>query len=66
MKEIRILQLLEIMNKENNYADDIWKACLDKKGKRHKRKDISNSLKKLQWLGFIKKNKNFKYGCLLQ
>ena len=57
MKEILILQLLQIMNKENNYADDIWKTCLDKKGKRHKRKDISNSLKKLQWLGFIKKNK---------
>jgi hypothetical protein len=57
MKEILISQLLKNMNEENNYEDDIWKACLDKKGKRHKRKDISNSLKKLQWLGFIKKNK---------
>ena len=38
-----------------NYADDVWKTCLDKKGKRYKRKDISNSLKKLEILGFIKK-----------
>jgi hypothetical protein len=57
MKEILISQLLKNMNEENNYEDDIWKTCLDKKGKRHKRKDISNSLKKLQGLGFIKKIK---------
>jgi len=40
---------------EGNYADDIWKTCLNEKGKRYKRKDISNSLKKLEILGFIKK-----------
>ena len=40
---------------EGNYADDIWKTCLDEKGKRYKRKDINNSLKKLVVLGFIKK-----------
>ena len=40
-----------------NYADDIWKTCLDEKGKRYKRKDINNSLKKLVILGFIKKNR---------
>ena len=57
MKEISISELLQIMSQENNYADDIWKTCLDKKGKRHKRKDITNSLKKLQVLGFIKKIK---------
>jgi len=57
MKEILISQLLKNINEENNYEDDIWKTCLDKKGKRHKRKDISNSLKKLQDLGFIKKIK---------
>ena len=57
MKEILISQLLKNMNEENNYEDDIWKTCLDKKGKRHKRKDISNALKKLQGLGFIKKIK---------
>ena len=57
MKEILISQLLKNMHEENNYEDDIWKTCLDKKGKRHKRKDISNSLKKLQGLGFIKKIK---------
>ena len=39
----------------DNYADDIWKTCLDEKGKRYKRKDINNSLKKLVVLGFIKK-----------
>ena len=43
------------MNQENNYEDDIWKTCLDEKGKRYRRKDISNSLKKLEALGFIKK-----------
>jgi len=40
-----------------NYADDIWKTCLDEKRKRYKRKDINNSLKKLEILGFIKKIK---------
>ena len=35
----------------DNYADDIWKTCLDEKGKRYKRKDIKNSLKKLVVLG---------------
>ncbi len=40
-----------------NYADDIWKTCLDEKRKRYKRKDINNSLKKLEILGFIKKNR---------
>mgnify|MGYP003991478555 FL=1 len=40
MKEISITHILNNMNDENNYADDIWKACLDKKGKRYKRKDI--------------------------
>jgi len=45
------------MADESNYADDIWKNCLDEKGKRYKRKDISNSLKKLIILGFIKKIK---------
>jgi len=43
------------MANERNYADDVWKACLNEKGKRFKRKDISNSLKKLETLGFIKK-----------
>ena len=42
---------------EGNYADDIWKKCLDEKGKRYKRKDIDHSLKKLVVLGFIKKNR---------
>ena len=45
------------MSDENNYSDDIWKSCLDKKGKRYQRKDITHSLKKLEILGFIKKNK---------
>ena len=45
------------MNKENNYEDDLWKICLDGKGKRHRRKDISNSLKKLEALGFVKKTR---------
>jgi hypothetical protein len=55
VKEISISLLLESMADEGNYADDIWKTCLNEKGKRHKRKDISNSLKKLETLGFIKK-----------
>jgi hypothetical protein len=55
MKEISISLLLKNMSEESNYADDLWKTCLDEKGKRHKRKDINNSLKKLEGLGFIKK-----------
>jgi repressor of nif and glnA expression len=57
MKEISISSLLKNMSDENNYSDDIWKSCLDKKGKRYQRKDITHSLKKLEILGFIKKNK---------
>lgn len=57
MREIPISLLLKNMADESNYADDIWKNCLDEKGKRYKRKDISNSLKKLIILGFIKKIK---------
>jgi hypothetical protein len=57
MKEISISLLLKNIGDENNYADDIWKICLDEKGKRYKRKDIDNSLKKLAVLGFIKKNR---------
>ena len=57
MKEISIALLLRNMIQENNYEDDLWKRCLDEKGKRYKRKDISNSLKKLEALGFIKKNR---------
>ena len=57
MKEISISFILNNMNNENNYEDDIWKTCLDEKGKRYKRKDISTALKKLTVLGFLKKNK---------
>jgi len=57
MKEISISLLLKNMNQENNYEDDLWKTCLDEKGKRYRRKDISNSLKKLEKLGFVKKVK---------
>ena len=45
------------MTEKNNYADNIWKTCLNEKGKRYKIKDIINSLKKLEGLGFIKKIK---------
>ncbi len=55
MKEISISTLLDSMADAGNYADDIWKTCLDEKRKRYKRKDINNSLKKLEILGFIKK-----------
>ena len=55
MKEISISLLLKKMTEENNYADDIWKTCLNEKGKRYKIKDIKNALKKLEALGFIKK-----------
>lgn len=55
MKEISISLFLKNMNQENNYEDDLWKTCLDEKGKRFRRKDINNSLKKLEVLGFIKK-----------
>ena len=57
MKEISISLLLKNMTQEDNYEDDIWKTCLDEKGKRYRRKDISNSLKKLEALGFVKKVK---------
>ena len=57
MKEISISLLLKNMAQESNYADDVWKTCLNEKGKRYRRKDISNSLKKLVILGFIKKVK---------
>ncbi|MDH3822693.1 MAG: hypothetical protein OES19_03025, partial [Nitrosopumilus sp.] len=55
MKEISISLLLKNMVEENNYADDIWKTCLNEKGKRYKIKDIKNALNKLEALGFIKK-----------
>lgn len=55
MKEIPISLLLKNITEENNYADDIWKTCLNEKGKRYKIKDIKNALKKLEALGFIKK-----------
>jgi hypothetical protein len=55
VKEISISTLLDSMADAGNYADDIWKTCLDEKRKRYKRKDINNSLKKLEILGFIKK-----------
>lgn len=57
MKEISISALLKKMSKSNNYEDDLWKNCLDEKDKRFRRKDISNSLKKLENLGFVKKIK---------
>jgi hypothetical protein len=57
VKEISISSLLDSMANTGNYADDIWKTCLDEKKKRYKRKDINNSLKKLEILGFIKKNR---------
>ena len=57
MKEIPISSLLKNISDGNNYSDDIWKSCLDGKGKRYQRKDINNSLKKLEMLGFIKKTK---------
>ena len=57
MKEISISLLLDSMADTGNYADDIWKTCLDEKRKRYKRKDINSSLKKLEILGFIKKNR---------
>ena len=52
MKEISISSILKCINDENNYADDIWNNCLNEKEKRYRRKDISNSLKKLEKLGF--------------
>ena len=55
MKEISISLLLKNVTEENNYADDIWKTCLNEKGKRYKIKDIKTALKKLEALGFIKK-----------
>ena len=57
MKEISIALLLKNMNQENNYEDDLWKIYLDEKGKRYRRKDISYSLKKLEALGFVKKDR---------
>ncbi|KAF6247722.1 hypothetical protein C6990_04610 [Nitrosopumilus sp. b3] len=57
MKEISIESLLKSMNQENNYEDDLWKTCLDEKGKRYRRKEITSSLRKLERLGFIKRTK---------
>ena len=57
MKEISIERILESMNEEKNYADSIWRTCLNEKRKRYKMKEIVNSLKKLEALGFVKKNK---------
>ncbi len=48
------------MSDENNYADSIWKTCLNTKGKRYNVKDIVKALKKLEVLGLIKKIKNSK------
>ena len=55
MKEISISLLLKTLTEDNNYADDIWKTCLNEKGKRYQIKDIKIALKKLEVLGFIKK-----------
>lgn len=60
MSEISIEWILENMNEEKNYADSIWRTCLNEKGKRYKMKEIVSSLKKLEVLGFVKKNKSSK------
>lgn len=57
MNEISITQLLSNMSQEKNYEDDLWKICLNKKGQRYRRKDISTALKKLVSLGLVKKTK---------
>ena len=60
MKEIPINLLLKNISDENTYVDDVWKTCLNIKGKRYNVKDIVRALKKLETLGLIKKNKNSK------
>ena len=60
MKEIPIDLLLKNISDENNYVDNVWKTCLNSKGKRYNVKDIVKALKKLESLGFIKKIKNSK------
>ena len=60
MKEIPIDLLLKNISGKNTYVDDVWKTCLNVKGKRYNVKDIVKALKKLETLGLIKKNKNSK------
>ena len=60
MKEIPIDLLLKNLSNDNIYVDDVWKTCLNVKGKRYNVKDIVKALKKLESLGLIKKNKNSK------
>ncbi len=55
MKEISIDLILKNISNENNYIDDIWRTCLNVKGKRYNVKDIVKALKKLEILGLIKK-----------
>jgi len=56
MQVISIEYILRCMPNEKNYFDNIWKMCLNEDKKRYNRIKFSNTLKKMEELGHIKKH----------
>ena len=55
MKDISINSILDSMNGETAYLTDMWEKCVDEKRKRYPRNKFSLVLKKMEELGYLKK-----------
>ena len=55
MKDISINSILESMNGDTAYLTDMWENCVDEKRKRYRRNKFSLVLKKMEELGYLKK-----------
>ena len=55
MKDIAINSILESMNGDTAYLTDMWENCVDEKRKRYPRNKFSLVLKKMEELGYLKK-----------
>jgi len=55
MKDIAINAILDSMNGDTAYLTDMWENCVDEKRKRYPRNKFSLVLKKMEELGYLKK-----------
>ncbi|WP_067956751.1 hypothetical protein [Nitrosopumilus sp. Nsub] len=55
MKDIAINAILDSMNGDTAYLTDMWEKCVDEKRKRYPRNKFSLVLKKMEELGYLKK-----------
>ena len=55
MKDISINSILDSMNGDTAYLTDMWEKCVDEKRKRYPRNKFSLVLKKMEELGYLKK-----------